>query len=307
MDEARDIRSRRRVDGITAVMAVVTVASLVGAAWLRTRHQPANEPPTVGALAPPLRLLDPTTSEPIVLVGLRGKVVWVVFWSAEKPAGGSSLAAFQPAWNSLKAQGRFAMLAAAVEADKPDHVRAVAAENYVTLPVYLASAETRQRFGTLDVELPLSVLIDADGHIAALARGTSPQTIERIANQARRLLDGLGPADDLRFASGHAGSIDASGCWLPSTSLPVVSIASPGHTDRIEREERTHLCPGRKKGRSAISLYPIMTSACRLNNRHKKIVATQCQDASYACRLNNRNTLTICHISLMYKYLCRVG
>ena len=86
MDEASDIPTKRRIDGVTAIMVVVTAASLLGAAWLRTRRPPENEPPAVGALAPPLRLLDLETSEPIVLVGLRGKVVWVVFWSADSPS-----------------------------------------------------------------------------------------------------------------------------------------------------------------------------------------------------------------------------
>ena len=46
----------------------------------------------------------------------------------------------------------------------------------------------------LEADPPLNVLIDADGRIATIARGTSPQTIERIAEQARKLLDELGPA-----------------------------------------------------------------------------------------------------------------
>lgn len=204
MDEASDIPTKRRIDGITTIMVVVTVASLLGAAWLRTRRLPEDKPPAVGTLAPPLRLLDLETSEPTVLVGLRGKVVWVVFWSADSTSGGSSLAAIEPAWSTFKAQGRFTMVAAAVEADNPGRVRAAAAASGVTLPVYLASAETRRRFGALQADPPLHMLIDADGRIATIALGTSPQTIDRIAEQARRLLDELGPLENTRFAS--AGS-----------------------------------------------------------------------------------------------------
>ena len=152
-------------------MVGVTVASLLGAVWLRVRRMPENEPPAVGSLAPPLRLLDLETSEPIVLVGLRGKVVWIVFWSADSNSVGSSLAAIEPAWSTLKAQGRFAMVAAAVEADKPTHVRAAAVASGVKLPVYLASAETRRRFGARLADPPLNILIDADGRIATIARG----------------------------------------------------------------------------------------------------------------------------------------
>jgi peroxiredoxin len=201
MDEATDIPTKRRIDGITVIMVLVTATSLLGAAWLRTRRPSESEPPAVGGLAPPLRLLDLATSEPIVLVGLRGKVVWVVFWSAESPSGGSSLAAIEAAWSTLKTRGRFTMVAAAVEVDKPARVRAAVAENGITLPVYLASTETRRRYGALHTDAPLNVLIDADGRIATMARGTSPQTIQRIAAQATRLLDELGPEDDTRFAS----------------------------------------------------------------------------------------------------------
>ena len=201
MDEASDVPTRRRIDGITAIMVVVTVASLLGAVWLRVRRMPENEPPAVGSLAPPLRLLDLETSEPIVLVGLRGKVVWIVFWSADSNSVGSSLAAIEPAWSTLKAQGRFAMVAAAVEADNPIRVRAAAAASGVKLPVYLASAETCRRFGARLADPPLNILIDADGRIATIARGTSPQTIDRIADQATRLLDELGPLENTRFAS----------------------------------------------------------------------------------------------------------
>ena len=200
MDEASDVLTKRRIDGITAIMLVVTVASLLGAAWLRIRQLPENGPPAVGALAPPLRLLDLETSEPIVLVGLPGKVVWVVFWSADSRSTGSSLAAIEAGWNTLKARGRFAMVAAAVEAADPGRVRAAAAKTGLKMPVYLATAETRRRFGAFQADPPLNVLIDGDGRIVTIARGTSPETIERITSQAGRLLDELGPIEETRFA-----------------------------------------------------------------------------------------------------------
>jgi hypothetical protein len=208
MDEASEVPSKRGVDGITAVMVVVTVASLLGAVWLQTRRMPRNESPAVGALAPPLRLLDLETSEPTVLVGLRGKVVWVVFWSADSTSGRSCLGAIESAWSTLKSQGRFAMVTAAVEANDPGRVRAAAAASGVKVPVYLASAETRRRFGALQADPPLNLLIDADGRIVTIARGTSPQTIERIAAQARRLLDELGPLENTRFASAVAHGLN---------------------------------------------------------------------------------------------------
>ena len=124
------------------------------------------------------------------------------------------------------------MVAAAVEADNPDRVRAAAAASGVKLPVYLASAETRRRFGALQADPPLNVLIDAGRpYRRRIARGTSPQTIERIAGQARTLLDELGPLDNTRFAGARwLGArnrrklSDFRGLvgWAPATDLQTV-------------------------------------------------------------------------------------
>jgi hypothetical protein len=200
MDKPSDAPRRRRPDPVTAIMTVVTATALLGAIWLKTKGTPGNEPPSVGAMAPPLRLLDLETSEPLVLVGQRGKVVWVVFWSAVSPSASSSLAAIERASVPLRTRRRFAMVAAAVDTNQPARVRAAIAESRIKLPVYLANAETRGLYGVGAHSPPLHVLIDADGRIAAIARETGPQTIERIAGQAGRLLDEIGPADDTRFA-----------------------------------------------------------------------------------------------------------
>jgi hypothetical protein len=208
MDEPIDPPRRRRPDPVTAIMMVVTAAALLGAIWLRTKDTPGNEPPSVGAVAPPLRLLDLENSEPLMLVGQRGKVVWIVFWSAESPSGQASLAAIERASVPLRARRRFAIVAAAVDTDQPARVRAAVAESQVKLPVYLASAETVGRYDVGAGFPPRHVLIDADGRIAAIARETGPQTIERIARQARRLLDEMGPVDDSRFASAAVRQLD---------------------------------------------------------------------------------------------------
>jgi hypothetical protein len=179
--------------------------SLIGAAWLQTRRSPENRPPTVGKMAPPLRLLDVETGEPIVLVGLRGKVVWVIFWSADAPSEKSGLASLEPAWKSLKTE-RFTMVAAALESDHPDRVRKAVAQCGVGVPVFLASPESRRRFAV--AETPLHVLIDSDGYIAALARGTNAQTIDRITKQAERLLEEMGPTEETRFAAAGPRSTD---------------------------------------------------------------------------------------------------
>jgi hypothetical protein len=200
MDEPSDPPRWRRPDPVTVIMMVVTATALVGAIWLKTKGTPVNEPPSVGAIAPPLRLLDRETSEPLVLVGQRGKIVWVVFWSATSQSASSSLAAIERASDPLRARRRFTMVAAAADTDQTARVRAAVAESQVKLPVYLASALTLRLYGAGAGSLPLHVLIDADGRIAAIARETGTHTIERIARQAGRLLDEMGPEDDTRFA-----------------------------------------------------------------------------------------------------------
>ena len=121
-------RPPRRVDPVGALMVVVTVLALAGTAWLRYGPTPPAEPPKVGAAPPPLRLLDPDTAEPMVLIGLRGKVVWVSFWSAGTRAGRADLAELDEVWDRLKARPGFAMAAVAVEADRPEQVRAARSE-----------------------------------------------------------------------------------------------------------------------------------------------------------------------------------
>ena len=209
MDEPTEPPRQRRSDPVTAIMLVVTAIALLSAIWLKAKGTPVNEPPRVGAMAPSLRLLDVETSEPLVLVGQRGKVIWVVFWSTASPSASSSLAAIERASVRLRARRRFAMVAAAVDIDQPARVRAAIAERRVELPVYLASAESLRSYGVDHGSPPLHVLIDADGRLAAIARETGSQTIERIAGQAERMIDELGPTDDTRFAGGASRILHA--------------------------------------------------------------------------------------------------
>ncbi len=201
MDAATEIRSRRRIEPMSVLCIAITAASLLGAAWLRFGSQPAFRPVTIGTPAPLLQVLDVDTSEPMILVGHRGKVVWLVFWSVDSPSGSSSLSALEEIWKKLKVHRRFSLVAAAVETDRSDRVRALTTASGVTLPIYLASPETRRRFGALQADPSLHVLIDAQGQIAAIARGYGRATIDRIASQVKRLLDELDAIGETRFAA----------------------------------------------------------------------------------------------------------
>jgi hypothetical protein len=194
---------KRRVDAMSGVMMLVTLAALIGAAWMRFGRSSSPEPATasVGNEAPPLRLIDLQTSEPIVLLGLNQKVVWVVFWSAAAPSGRACLPELEAASRRLRMHRRFAMVAAAVEVDDPGAVRAAIRAADFKLPAYLAGPETRRRFGAENTDPPLHVLIDAGGRVLAMARGEGQPAIGRIAEEARRRLDELDPLGETRFAS----------------------------------------------------------------------------------------------------------
>jgi hypothetical protein len=196
-----DVKKCAGFDWPSAVMATVAIAALLAAAWFRSGSTTKVKSISVGESAPLLRLTDLDSGEPLVMLGLKGKVVWLVFWSAGARDAPQSLAAIARASSKLRSHRRFAILTAAAEADNPGRVRAALAESQSDLPAYLASADNRLRFGAENADPPLHVLIDAEGQVLTIARGTSQSTLDRIADQARRHLDELAPADNTRFAS----------------------------------------------------------------------------------------------------------
>jgi hypothetical protein len=199
--EAEDGLTARRFDWVSLAMGLVTIAIVGWVAWLRFVPAPSTEPPAVGSVLPPLRLLDLQSSEPLVLLGLKGKIVWVVFWSPGSETGRKVLPQLEKVWKRLRAHGRFNMLAVAVDRAQSESARKVMAEIHATLPVYLATPETRRRFGVQDADPPLHLLIDERGQVAALAKGAGQETIDRLASRARAWLDELDPMRNTRFAS----------------------------------------------------------------------------------------------------------
>jgi len=201
MDELTEMWTRRRIEPSSAVMIIVTAAALVGATWLRYGSRPADVPLSLGARVPPLQVLDLATSEPLVLLGLNGKVLWVTFWSIDSASAPSSLQALERASKRLAGHRRFAQVAAAVPAGKAGQVRESLRSNRIGLPVYLASAATLRQFGVSSADPPFHVLIGADGRIIALARGGDDSTIARLAATAQRRLDELDPEGAARYAA----------------------------------------------------------------------------------------------------------
>src|SRR6516225_2198706 len=87
LGEPEDDRPSRPFDWVSLLMALVTILVVGAAAWLRFAPRSSIEPPKVGSVLPPLRLLDLQSSEPLVLLGLKGRIVWVVFWSLGSQTG----------------------------------------------------------------------------------------------------------------------------------------------------------------------------------------------------------------------------
>jgi hypothetical protein len=193
-----------RVDWWTVLLGGFTLVIVGWTAWLRFGPAPKPEPPAVGSTLPPLHLMRLDDSEPLVLLGLRGKVVWLVFWSARSSSGRESLPRLEEAWRRLKPHPRFALAAAAVDSAQPEQVRAAVAEAGTSLPVYLAGPVTCGRFGAGGADPPLHLLVDPRGRVAAVARGSGRETIDRLASQARGWLDEIDPLRNTRFAAARA-------------------------------------------------------------------------------------------------------
>jgi hypothetical protein len=110
------------------------------------------------------------------------------------------LKAIARAANRIRGHRRFSLVTAAVESGDPERVRAVIAQSGVDLPVYLASPDSLRQFAAGSADPPLNVLIDEAGQVIAMAKGAGDATLDRLADQAKRLLDELDPSGNTRFA-----------------------------------------------------------------------------------------------------------
>ncbi len=193
MTDRNETPAPRGFDRLSAAMALVTVVMIVWAAWLRFGPPPAPETPAVGSMAPALRLLDPATSDPLILLGLRGKVVWISFVETTNASGASDLAGLETVWKRFRSRQGFAMAALSIESNHPDRLRAAVKATGVTLPTYLAAPETQRAFGISSGRLPLHILLDPNGHVVAVAQGRGAATLRRLVDQAERWLDEIDP------------------------------------------------------------------------------------------------------------------
>ncbi len=231
----------RRLDRVSVLLALVTLVLVAWTAWLRFGPASRPEPPAVGQALPPLRLLDLETAEPLVLLGAKGKVSWIVFWSAGSPSGRAGLSQLEGVWKRLKAHRRLTMVTAAVNSDQPERVRAALAEIHAAVPAYLAGPETLRRFGAELADPPLHLLVDGEGQIAALVRGAGQDTFNRLATQVQRWLEEIDPLGNTRFAKTNPAGLAPACCkvGLDRPLIPTAFLANLFRSARVSRPRRS--------------------------------------------------------------------
>jgi hypothetical protein len=184
-----------RLDRVSVLSALVTLVLVGWTAWLRFDPASRPEPPAVGLALPPLRLLDLETAEPLVLLGAKGKVTWIVFRSAGSPSGRASLSKLEGVWKRLKSHRRFTMATAAINSDQPVGCVELAMTHRSASRCVFTTC-----FGAELADPPLHLLVDGEGRIAALVRGAGQDAINRLAAQVQRWLEEMDPLGNTRFA-----------------------------------------------------------------------------------------------------------
>ena len=184
-----------RLDRVSVLSALVTLVLVGWTAWLRFDPASRPEPPAVGLALPPLRLLDLETAEPLVLLGAKGKVTWIVFRSAGSPSGRASLSKLEGVWKRLKSHRRFTMATAAINSDQPVGCVELAMTHRSASRCVFTTC-----FGAELADPPLHLLVDGEGRIAALVRGAGQDAINRLAAQVQRWLEEMEPPGNTRFA-----------------------------------------------------------------------------------------------------------
>lgn len=192
---------RPAFDWLSLGMAAVITAALSWTLWLRIGPGSWPDPPSPGDRAPLLMLKPIDGGEPVVLAGTRGKIVWLVFWSASRGDAGSVLLELAQIQRRFAASQHFQLLAVAIDEDL---ARARALLKQANLPaevgVYLAPARTRRAFGAWD--LPMHIVIDEQGMVAAVLGGKESGDPRRLGDRVQEWLKPLDPLGGNRFAGG---------------------------------------------------------------------------------------------------------
>lgn len=192
-----------RRDRPSVALGLITLGLVAATIWLRFGPGLWTAPPKVGSHLPPTRFGRLEDAEPLLLLGIEGRVTWLVFLSAESADGLAVLPQLEAVWKKLSPSRRFALVAAAVDQGGPERLRAALAqyEGRGRLPLYRADRDARRVFGVDGADPPWHFLVDPEGRIAAIARGSGKEMIDRLAKQASRWLEAMEPLDEAYFAS----------------------------------------------------------------------------------------------------------
>lgn len=195
-DQGADDEPRGR-DRFNLALAVVALALLAGAAWLRFGAGSAAS--VMGEPMPPTRLSGLHDAGPRLLLGMEGRILWLVLLPVEPAEAEPVLPELVAAWDQLKDDPRFGMAVAATDPLGVEHAGAALETYRGKLPLYLAGVDVPRSLGVEASGEPWHFLVDPQGRVAAVARGSGKETVDRLARMASGWLDGLAPAVEARF------------------------------------------------------------------------------------------------------------
>lgn len=123
----------------------------------------------------------------IKLSDFRGKVVMLEFWATWCPPCIESIPAMQTVYEKYKDRG-FLLLGISVDrgTDAGSKVSSFLKENGVAYPVFLDDGNISSAYGANSI--PMSLIIDKNGHIAVRHTGFIPNMVETLSREIEALL-----------------------------------------------------------------------------------------------------------------------
>ena len=189
------------IDWISALLALAAslLIAVSGYGWLMGSSNGETKPerPSVASIPPPLRLIDPITGEPVVLIGLQGKVVWVSFISAASKNAQADYDALSKVWKGLHLHRKFAMAVVASPSEDRAAIKGLIRAASEKLPTYIAAKETAAAYGVNASNLPFHLVLDPSGKVGAIG---GEGMIDRLAKDATQWLEEIEPSGWTRFA-----------------------------------------------------------------------------------------------------------
>jgi peroxiredoxin len=161
--------------GNLLILGLAILAAIAGG-WLQHRSQLAHVPAgvdvtNVGDFRPDLAL-DDLDGKEHRLSEFHGKRVLINFWASWCAPCLAEMPALQAGQHKFGDQGAIVL---GIAMDDPERVRAFLAHHPTDYPILIGqmdSPSTSLRFGDLDEVLPFSVLLDQQGRVLAVHRGS---------------------------------------------------------------------------------------------------------------------------------------